>query len=271
MRVSSLPKLNIGAGRSPLPKEEGWINCDLYHGEGVDLAFDCQGPWPFENESVMEVRSDHTVEHLSDPMAFFREAWRVLIPNGQLNLRLPYGWHQSSWWDLTHLRPWLQESFATVQPGFTQFTRNHQHDHLSCAFWVNNVIMILEKSWARMFRFWPLRPIVKWGARHLLNVIKDLRVEAFKRRWTILGARHTAGIFTPPSCRVVGGCWSTSITGGASRDSRFTRCSSFVRGTRLLRGVRNDGMYNHIPFPRPVFTIRRIILRSVYENTGDYW
>jgi len=190
MRVSSLPKLNIGAGRSPLPKEEGWINCDLYHGEGVDLAFDCQGPWPFENESVMEVRSDHTVEHLSDPMAFFREAWRVLIPNGQLNLRLPYGWHQSSWWDLTHLRPWLQESFATVQPGFTQFTRNHQHDHLSCAFWVNNVIMILEKSWARMFRFWPLRPIVKWGARHLLNVIKDLRVEAFKT--TLDDSRSTA-------------------------------------------------------------------------------
>jgi len=180
MIVKKGVKLNIGCGRSPKSKEDGYLNCDLYPGSDVDVAFDACDKWPFENESVMAVECEHTLEHLPNYFNFFKEAWRVLIPNGQLKIRVPYGWHQSAWWDFTHLRPWLQESFATLQPGFTHFTRNYQHEYLGIAFWVVNVVLVFERPWARMWRFAPLRPLAAWAGRHLLNVYRDLVVEAVK-------------------------------------------------------------------------------------------
>lgn len=172
--------INIGCGRALSPTEEGWINCDLYPGPGVDKVFDACDLWPFDSESVAHIVTNHTLEHLVNYMGFFREAWRVLIPNGQLTIRVPYGWHQSAWWDFTHLRPWLQESFATLQPGFTHFTRNYQHEDMGFAFWVSNIVMILEAPFARLWRFPPLRPFVRCAGRHLLNVFKDILVEAVK-------------------------------------------------------------------------------------------
>ena len=192
-------KLNIGCGRA---LKAGFVNCDLSPGEGVDYAFDCQKRWPFPDESVSRIETDHTVEHLTDPMGFFREAWRVLIPMGQLQVRVPYGWHQSSWWDLTHVRPWLQESFAILQPGFTYYTRNYQHDRMGFAFWVATCTLIFERPFARMWRFWPLRPLVRSAGRHLLNVYRDVQLEAWKTTETDVRSTAFGGKTHPASVPV---------------------------------------------------------------------
>ncbi len=146
----------------------------------MDFAFDCQKQWPFADESVSRIECDHTLEHLTDPLAFFREAWRVLVPNGQIQVRLPYGWHQSSWWDVTHVRPWMQESFAILQPGFTHYTRNYQHEKMGFAFWVAHVTLVFAGPWARLWWYRPLRPLVRFAGGHLLNVYRDLAMEAYK-------------------------------------------------------------------------------------------
>ena len=41
-------KVNIGCGRQPI---EGYVNCDVSGGT-ADAVFDCQDPWPFEENSV---------------------------------------------------------------------------------------------------------------------------------------------------------------------------------------------------------------------------
>jgi len=182
-----------------MPKEDGWINTDLYWGEGVDEVFDANGHWPFPDEMFYEVRSNHVLEHISNYMNYFRETWRVLKPNGSMWLQLPYGWSSACWWDLTHLRPWLQESFAGLQPGYIKYTRNLQHEDIGCAFWVHQVVLMLQKNWARMWRFRPLRPFVKWAMKHLLNIVQDIIVEAVKT--TKDDPRSTAygGVYHPAS------------------------------------------------------------------------
>lgn len=177
LKPTRLRKLNIGSGRAPL---EGYENCDLHAWPGVDHAFDAQKRWPFEDDSVGEIYLGHVLEHFADHDAFFREAWRVMAPGAKLALRVPHGWHQSCWWDFTHLRPWLQESFASLQPGFVKFTRNNQHESPGYAFWVQSCVMVFDMPWARMWRFKPLRPLCRWAGRHLLNVYRELVVEMTK-------------------------------------------------------------------------------------------
>lgn len=180
LKVEPGRRLNVGCGANPMARDEGWVNADYKPGKCVDHVFDANGPWPYRDETFIQVNSSHVLEHLKDYMNYFRETWRVLKPNGTMTIQVPYGWSSACWWDVTHLRPWLQESFAGLQPGFIKFTRNLQHEDIGCAFWIHQIIIVLQKDWARLWRFRPLRPIVKWAMKHLLNVIQDLFVEAVK-------------------------------------------------------------------------------------------
>lgn len=117
-------RLHLGAGTAPMA---GWTNCDLYPGPGIDLAFDLQDPWPVESGQVSNIYASHVLEHLDQPQWFFAEAWRVLRPDGECFLRVPYGQHRAAWWDITHRRAWFAESFAFLQPGYMAISRNLQH------------------------------------------------------------------------------------------------------------------------------------------------
>ena len=120
------------------------------------------------------------LEHLPEPLAFFREAWRVLIPNGQVVIRVPYGWHSAAWWDLTHVRPWLQESFTTVQPGFSHFSRNHQEKDLGYAFWIASVVMILNHPFSRWWRWKLARKPIMFALNHMIGVCRELIATLYK-------------------------------------------------------------------------------------------
>mgnify|MGYP001606301455 CR=1 FL=1 len=119
-----LLKIHVGCGLSRL---DGWVNADYYAGSTVDVVFDAQQPWPFPTDSALAVYGSHMLEHLPQPLAFFREAWRVLKHQHQMLLRVPYGGHRAAWWDLEHIRPWYSENFCCLQPGYAQAIGNPQH------------------------------------------------------------------------------------------------------------------------------------------------
>ena len=164
-------KVNIGCGRQPL---EGYVNCDIYGGT-ADVVFDCQDPWPFEENSVTEVRSMHVLEHLPRPLDFFKEAWRVLVPNGAVILQLPYGAHRSAWWDLTHLRPWYPENFAIVQPGYHEQTGNPQHEEWKTPYAVHFVTVRVGRNVYTKFK----KPVIGRIFKHLWPYLTDVGEELF--------------------------------------------------------------------------------------------
>src|SRR5216117_2060518 len=114
-------KIHIGCGNHRIP---GYVNCDLHQTGATDRVFDCTGPWPFPDNSASTIYCSHTLEHLADFKGFFKEAYRVLQPDGNLQLRVPYGGHRAAWWDVTHLRPWFAESFCFLQPGYDSAVSN---------------------------------------------------------------------------------------------------------------------------------------------------
>ena len=154
-------KLHLGCGPTRL---DGWLNCDLSPGPAVDCAFDLDQPWPFPDHAVEEIYASHVLEHLKHPYRFFSEAWRVLGPNRQMLVRVPYGAHRAAWWDLEHQRPWFGESFCFLQPGYAEAVGNPQHDGWRAYFSVELVDMRLSARWARRLRWRWLRPwLVRWA------------------------------------------------------------------------------------------------------------
>ena len=167
-------RLNIGCGQAHYG--DGYINCDLYPGDNVDMVFDACKEWPYPDNSARSIYSSHTLEHLTDPVAFFQEAWRVLKPGATMQLAMPYGHHRAAWWDVTHLRPWFPESFAFLQPGYNVGSRNLQHVQWKEYFHVADTAQRVSARFAPLLR-WKLarRLLMPW--LHLLNdVIEELYV-----------------------------------------------------------------------------------------------
>lgn len=78
-------KINLGCQRRPF---EGWMNVDIAPYPGVDqLADACR--LPFDDESADEIYAGHIFEHMSNPVKFLFECWRVLEPRGRLSLVVP--------------------------------------------------------------------------------------------------------------------------------------------------------------------------------------
>lgn len=78
-------KLNLGSADYPL---EGYQNIDVLPYEKVDLVADVYH-LPCKDGSAEEIYAGHLLEHLSNPMDFFMECWRVLQPDGLLSIVVP--------------------------------------------------------------------------------------------------------------------------------------------------------------------------------------
>ena len=174
IEAGRLLQLHLGCGHQRIP---GWVNCDLTPGAAVDLAFDVQqSPWPFETNAAAIVYASHLLEHLRDPWTFFREAWRVLQPGGDVVLRLPYGDHRAAWWDLTHIRPWYAESFCAFQPGYAQAVGNPQTIGWEWPFGIETADLRISGKFALLLRRRWLRRWLLPFADNVQNMIEEMWV-----------------------------------------------------------------------------------------------
>ncbi len=88
VRGHEIRKVQLGAGGSRL---KGWLNTDIEPG-GDGLAYlDATKRFPFEDESVHYIFSEHVIEHLTydEGKAMIAEAYRVLTPGGKMRVSTP--------------------------------------------------------------------------------------------------------------------------------------------------------------------------------------
>lgn len=73
-------KLNVGSNAETI---EGWINIDLYPSPGV-IQHDARTKFPYEDNSVDFIFSEHFIEHLTtnEALFYFKECHRMLRPGG---------------------------------------------------------------------------------------------------------------------------------------------------------------------------------------------
>jgi len=81
-------KLNLGCGRK---QREDCINIDHNDfGQQVIMELEKE-PLPYKDNTVDYVRADHFLEHLNDCRHLLNEVWRVLKPEGEFEIYVPYG------------------------------------------------------------------------------------------------------------------------------------------------------------------------------------
>jgi predicted SAM-dependent methyltransferase len=120
--MKKLIKIDLGAGRYP---SEGYVNLDWYELPGIDVLHNLLDlPWPFGDACATHIRVWDVLEHMpshaadghSFPLAFMDEAWRILIPDGELMIHVPDARYPDWATDITHVRPYMPNSFDHLDP-----------------------------------------------------------------------------------------------------------------------------------------------------------
>jgi hypothetical protein len=168
-----LLKLNIGCGSYP-KREDNWIHCDLYPSRNADVLFDATKDWPFADNSASTIKSNHSLEHFANWEGFFAGAWKALMPNGVLNVTIPYGLSSAGVADVSHVRYWMPGSFCCFQPGYGESVYNPQLTW-PYPFSIEICLLRISPQMRRLVR-WPLR---RWGMKilsHLVDSYNEISV-----------------------------------------------------------------------------------------------
>ena len=83
-------KLNVASGFKP---RQGYINIDADPRVHPDIVRDIEKGLPFSDNTVEEILTEHTLEHINPDNIHFVmfEFWRVLQNGGRLNVVVPIG------------------------------------------------------------------------------------------------------------------------------------------------------------------------------------
>lgn len=117
--MTNLDTLNLGAGRDAVKSE--W-NVDCVDLPGIDEVVDLdETPWPWDDASWSNVKTEHVLEHLDDPLDAIREIKRILRDGGQWHLAYPIG--HTRFEDPTHQHYWNYHTAAAIVGD-----REHSHE-----------------------------------------------------------------------------------------------------------------------------------------------
>jgi predicted SAM-dependent methyltransferase len=128
-------KLNLGCGPNA---KDGWVNIDLFN-DKADLRLDLREPWPFPDNSVSYIYSEHAFEHFEfhlEVPRFLGQAIRVLVPGGIFDVVVPdtepvlkaYGDQSATYWSTSTTSTTTSARTANIN---TRGMRKRWHEHCS--------------------------------------------------------------------------------------------------------------------------------------------
>lgn len=95
-------KLNLGCGLRP---KHGFFGVDLVEMDGVDVVADLNEGLPdLPDDSVDEIVTQHTLEHVENFMPLMRELHRIVRPGGKITITVPHFSNVFGFSDPTHVR-----------------------------------------------------------------------------------------------------------------------------------------------------------------------
>ena len=137
-------KLDFGCGPNP---KEGYEGVDIIEfGDKVKHVLDLtKFPYPFKDGTVSHAHASHFIEHLdaTERVKFMNEMYRILKPEGELDIVVPHWCSNRAYGDPTHKWPpisemwfyYLNKDWRATQAPHTDFKYNP--NGFSCNFQAN--------------------------------------------------------------------------------------------------------------------------------------
>ncbi len=102
-------RLNLGSSDRILP---GFLNLDIQPVAGVDIVCNLNDGIPLNDNTVTEIYTAHTLEHLDDTVHIMEEIFRVCKKGAVVRIKVPYFKSTGAFKDPTHRRFFTEETFT---------------------------------------------------------------------------------------------------------------------------------------------------------------
>ncbi len=102
-------KIDLGCGEN---KANDHVGVDKRPLPGVDVVHNLNRGLPFPDDYADEIRAHHILEHLHDPVFTMGEIWRVLKPDGILDVAVPSTKGEGAFAHPGHTSYWNKTAFA---------------------------------------------------------------------------------------------------------------------------------------------------------------
>ncbi len=115
-KKNAISRLDIGCGENC---GRGWIGMDRRKVKGVDIVHDVQKfPWPLYSNSCFQILMSHLWEHIEPKhrIAVMDEIHRIIRPDGQLPISVPYAGSFGNYQDPTHYFGPNEATFTYFDP-----------------------------------------------------------------------------------------------------------------------------------------------------------
>ena len=132
-------KLNLGCSNQLL---SGYQNVDICL--PADKIADLSKYWPWDDNSVDEIRAYDIIEHLPNKIHTVNEAWRVLKPGGIFDIIVPTTDGRGAFQDPQHISFWNLNSFQYYCKGVAEYERFHVAYGIKCCY---SIISKEESVW----------------------------------------------------------------------------------------------------------------------------
>jgi SAM-dependent methyltransferase len=157
-----MTKLNLGCGKDRI---EGYINCDISKEVNPDKIVDLEKKLPFKDNSIDEIITYHTLEHIKNFIPLMEEIYRILKNDGILKVRAPYFAYPGAFQDPTHVRFFTLRTFdcfskdnglnyysnARFEIVYRKLKFSIKRDHLLIDFLINKFQRVYERLFSRIF------------------------------------------------------------------------------------------------------------------------
>ena len=162
-------RLDLACGER---KALGFVGVDESQLVGVDQVVNLSNyPWPWDDNSVIEIRCSHYIEHVVDIKSFMEQAWRVMRNNGLITFVAPYYASIGATQDFTHVRSISEYTFSYFsQKGLADMKLSHYN--VNADFDVTSIKFVYDGEWETR-----AVEAIEYARKHYWNVVKEIIVE----------------------------------------------------------------------------------------------
>lgn len=126
--------LDLGCGKKV---RKGCIRVDFNKRHKPDIIHDLNKfPYPFDKHSVDYIYLDNTLEHLDNVIRVMEEIYRILKPNGEVKIIVPYFRSIWAYADSTHKHFFTTRSFDYYDP---KSIINQRYDYTLAKFNIEKI------------------------------------------------------------------------------------------------------------------------------------